>query len=433
MAFLTRLSNNRFKNFSTAKPLFWFLKLWATVINSGVGKEMPLWERKRTRLLNGICTMGFISQFWFVCMYTHETQRVVFWEALQSAVFYIIIIVLNKYSKYNLACHLFCIYNILCYSFFAIAHGSVDGAEYFLLPSGMASMLFFKNTRIIITYLFLNFAAFWICKYSFTALRPMIQLPFNTYVPNQIFLFIVSFLIVYYFRSESNEMEKVLHKQNDAIAAEKIKSDNLLLNILPLETAEELKVSGSVKAKYFEAVTVMFTDFHNFTQISEHMRPEELLKEINYYFSYFDTIISKYDIEKIKTIGDSYMCAAGLPNRNPKHALDVVCAAREIMDFVLQCKAEKIALNQPYLELRIGIHSGPIVAGIVGTKKFAYDIWGDTVNVASRMESSGEEGKINISGACYELVKHKIKCTYRGKINAKNKGMVDMYFVDECY
>lgn len=430
MPSITNSQDTRLNNTFLNKFLNWGIKLWTSIINLGISSNMPLWERKRTRLLNGICAMGFISQFWFVCMYTGRTERVVFWEALQSAVFYLVIILLNKFKKYKLACHLFCIYNILCYSYFAITHGKVDGAEYFLLPSGMASMLFFKKIRIILTYLFLNFAFFWICQYSFKVLKPIFQLPFDTYVPNQIFLFIVSFLIVYYFRSESNKMEKTLHDQNEALAAEKIKSDKLLLNILPSETAEELKATGSVRAKYFNSVTVMFTDFHNFTQISEHMQPEELLNEINYYFSAFDMIIGKYEIEKIKTIGDSYMCAAGLPNKSRTHALDTVRAAIEIMDFVLKCKTEKMALNRPYLELRIGVHSGPVVAGVVGTKKFAYDIWGDTVNVASRMESSGVEGKINISGASYELVKKEINCTYRGKINAKNKGMTDMYLVD---
>jgi len=208
------------------------------------------------------------------------------------------------------------------------------------------------------------------------------------------------------------------------------KNEELLLNILPSETAEELKATGTAEAKSFDEVTVMFTDFKNFTQASEKMNAKELVSEINYIFSGFDKIISKHNIEKIKTIGDSYMCAGGLPVANKTNAVDVVSAALGIQHFMNQLKDEREKENKRSFEIRIGIHTGPVVAGIVGVKKFAYDIWGDTVNIASRMESSGEVGKVNISGATYELVKEKFQCTYRGKIPAKNKGEIDMYFVE---
>jgi class 3 adenylate cyclase len=156
----------------------------------------------------------------------------------------------------------------------------------------------------------------------------------------------------------------------------------------------------------------------------------ELVEEINYCYSEFDRIITKYDIEKIKTIGDSYMCAAGLPVPENNHAENIIRAGLEMQSFMEKNKKEKEARNQIFFELRMGIHSGPVVAGVVGTKKFAYDIWGDTVNTAARMESSGEVGKVNISGTTYELVKDKFSCTHRGKIEAKNKGMIDMYFID---
>jgi class 3 adenylate cyclase len=174
----------------------------------------------------------------------------------------------------------------------------------------------------------------------------------------------------------------------------------------------------------------MFTDFKNFTQASEQMSAEELVREINFYYSEFDNIISRHNIEKIKIIGDSYMCASGLPVVNERHALDVVAAALELQQFMIAQKAEKGARGASFFELRIGIHTGPVVAGIVGHKKFAYDIWGDTVNTASRMENAGEPNKINISGATYEKVKDHFSCTYRGKVEAKHKGLIDMYFVD---
>jgi adenylate cyclase len=218
--------------------------------------------------------------------------------------------------------------------------------------------------------------------------------------------------------------------QRNTIKKGKKRSDDLLLNILPAEVAEELKVKGSAQAKQFDEVTVMFTDFKNFTQFSEKLSPAELVAEIHTCFKAFDDITGKYHIEKIKTIGDSYMCAGGLPVINKTNATDVVHAALEIRQFILDYFDQRIKIGKEPFEIRIGIHTGPVVAGIVGIKKFAYDIWGDTVNIASRMESSGEAGKVNISGATYELVKEKFNCTHRGKVIAKNKGEIDMYFVE---
>ena len=214
------------------------------------------------------------------------------------------------------------------------------------------------------------------------------------------------------------------------ITREKKRSDELLLNILPEEVAEELKEKGSAEARLIDAVTVLFTDFKNFTTITEKLSPNELVAEINECFSAFDLIMEKYGIEKIKTIGDSYMAAGGLPSPNNTHPEDVLNAALAIQQFMHQHKINKEAQGKLYFETRIGIHTGPVVAGIVGVKKFQYDIWGDTVNTASRMESSGVPGKINISGTTYAIVKEKFTCVHRGKIAAKGKGEVDMYFVE---
>ena len=225
------------------------------------------------------------------------------------------------------------------------------------------------------------------------------------------------------------QMEK-LAEQKEIISEEKEKSDNLLLNILPQSTSEELKEHGSARPQYFEEVSILFTDFKGFTHIAENLSPKQLVDEINETFSAFDRITKQHGIEKIKTIGDAYMAAGGLPERNQTHAVDVVTAALKIRDFMQEYHAQKIAKGLPGFEIRLGIHSGPVVAGIVGLHKFQYDIWGDSVNLAARMESSGKVGKVNISEATYQLVKDHFDCTFRGKVMAKNKGEVAMYFVE---
>lgn len=210
----------------------------------------------------------------------------------------------------------------------------------------------------------------------------------------------------------------------------KRKSDSLLLNILPAQVASELKKSGQSKAKRLDNVTVLFTDFKGFTTMSEVLPPEELVAEIHHCFSAFDAIMSKYQVEKIKTIGDAYMAAGGIPVPRENTAKDVVSAAIEMRDFMKKRAEELAEKGRMAFEMRIGIHTGTVVAGIVGTKKFQYDIWGDAVNTAARMESSGMEGKINISNATYELVKNDFNCLSRGKITAKGKGEMEMYFVE---
>ncbi len=227
----------------------------------------------------------------------------------------------------------------------------------------------------------------------------------------------------------NTNLEYKVNERTLDLQSEKEKSDELLLNILPIDIARELKEKGTAQAKKFDSVTVLFTDFKGFSIIAEKMSADELVSEIDFCFKEFDRIIQKYGIEKIKTIGDAYMAVGGLPVVNQTHAADVIKAALEIRDFIEDHKEKNKEQNKPIFEIRIGVHTGNVVAGIVGLKKFAYDIWGDTVNLASRMESSSEPGKVNISGATYELVKDHFNCTYRGKIKAKNKGEVDMYFV----
>ncbi len=212
------------------------------------------------------------------------------------------------------------------------------------------------------------------------------------------------------------------------IKKEKGISDNLLLNILPAEVAEELKVNGKVEPKYFDNVTVLFTDFKEFTKIAERLSANEMVTEINYCFSAFDDIISRHKIEKIKTIGDAYMAAGGI-NDQDCPPCSIVKAAFEMQQFMVERKDTLEKAGRSGFEMRLGIHTGPVVAGVVGIKKFQYDIWGDTVNIASRMEHNGAVGRVNISKATYELVKDKFECEYRGEMEVKGKGQMAMYYV----
>ncbi|MCK5102657.1 MAG: tetratricopeptide repeat protein, partial [Cyclobacteriaceae bacterium] len=234
------------------------------------------------------------------------------------------------------------------------------------------------------------------------------------------FVIVIAFIL---YRNYLNKVKtnKILDKQNHEI-------EGLLLNILPKETAKELQKDGYATPRYYESVSVLFTDFIGFTKIAEGLKPHELIAELNSYFNAFDDIIDKYKLEKIKTIGDAYMCAGGIPTPNTTHPCRIVQAGLAMQEYMEikneQCKK----LGKKPWGLRIGIHTGPVVAGVVGNKKYAYDIWGDTVNIASRMESKGEVGKVNISSATYKLINDNYECQHRGKIAAKNKGNIDMYF-----
>lgn len=221
-----------------------------------------------------------------------------------------------------------------------------------------------------------------------------------------------------------------IEKQKGLVENERDKADKLLLNILPAETAEELKNKGSAAPKAYEQVSVLFTDFTNFTEISSAFAAEKVIEELNICFQKFDEICEKHSLEKIKTIGDSYMVAGGIPTPNLTNPIDAIKAAIEMQTFIEQRHKKLIAKGETYWRMRTGIHTGPAVAGVIGTKKFVYDIWGDTVNTASRMESACEPGRVNISEATYHLVKKEFNCTSRGEIEVKGKGKIGMYFVE---
>jgi DNA-binding response OmpR family regulator len=222
-----------------------------------------------------------------------------------------------------------------------------------------------------------------------------------------------------------------MSRQKTIIEQEKKKADSLLLNVLPESVAKELKETGHVLPCHFPIATVLFADLAGFSKISKGLSPKDLVDELNYLFVGFDLILENNNLEKIKTIGDGYMAAGGLPIPNNSNPVDAVKAGLEMIQFVKRIKRENEKSGKPPWEVRVGIHTGDLIAGIIGKNKFVYDVWGSTVNAASRMESAGELGKVNISGITYQLVKDKFKCTYRGNIEVKNMGKMDLYFCDD--
>ena len=243
-----------------------------------------------------------------------------------------------------------------------------------------------------------------------------------------ILLIIVASLLVLNIRRK--RMNRLLYAKNQELDLEKRKVDELLLKIFPREVVDELKALGKSDIKTYDCVSVLFTDFKGFTQIAEKMPPKLLIQELDECFTHFDEIIRKHNLEKIKTIGDAYMCAGGIPVPNKTNPLDIVLAGLDIQRFMRTRQEEKIASGEKYWQCRLGINTGEVIAGIIGKSKFAYDIWSDTVNTASRTESNGEVQKVNITHHTYNYVKDFFDCEYRGKVKVKGKGVLDMYFVN---
>lgn len=253
-----------------------------------------------------------------------------------------------------------------------------------------------------------------------------------------IFYFLLTGLIIRFMYDQLNlrfartqfSLEQIINTRTEDLIIEKEKTEALLANVLPKNTASEIMEKGKATKIKYNFVTVLFSDIQGFTKIAEEMNPEVLIDELDKFFFYFDSVVEKFSIEKIKTIGDAYMCAGGIPEKNRTNPVEVILAALEMKAYMTRLKQTSEIEGMKYWDIRIGIHTGTVVAGVVGQKKLSYDIWGDTVNTASRMESSGEAGKINISGTTYEFVKDFFKCEYRGKMPVKYKGELEMYFVE---
>lgn len=321
----------------------------------------------------------------------------------------------SLYWPFVLTMQIFLFFNIIGNA------GSLGGAHYYYIPMVLISTILSRNTLTTVIAAGLGvlftagvfaiemFSPQWIMAFA----KPEDRL--NDVVGQFLFVQLLCGITVIILKNHFNE--------------ERNKSEKLLLNILPMHVADELKKYNRVTPMHFNSATVLFTDMVGFTKIAERLSPGELIHELDACFAKFDEIIRQFDMEKIKTIGDAYMAAGGLPDINQSHALDSVLAAIQMQHFMVQMKKDKEAKNQPFWQIRLGIHTGPLVAGVIGTEKFSYDVWGDTVNTASRMESSGAAEQVNISKATYDLVHEYFVCEYRGKLVAKNKGEIDMYFV----
>ena len=298
--------------------------------------------------------------------------------------------------------------------------GSHGGSHYYLIPALVIATILLRNNNIIFVYGFyaiLTLSLFGV-EYYYPQYITMFQTNQDRYLDasfNYAFVQLFTGFLIF-----------ILSRNLDL---ERKKSDKLLLSILPEKIAIELKRNDIVVPVKYETVSVLFTDIAGFTRIAEKMNPEELVSELDHIFSVFDSIVKKHNVEKIKTIGDAYMAAGGIPVANKTNAVDTVLCAIEFQEYMKFLQAKKKFEEKPFFELRIGIHTGSVVAGVIGHEKIAYDIWGDTVNTASRMESSGIVGEINISSSTYDLVKELFLCEHRGKVSAKNKGEIDMYLV----
>ncbi len=311
-----------------------------------------------------------------------------------------------------------------------ITHGGFSGGSGVVLAAFLAPLgtLMFASLRTARRAFFAYLAALLIA-----GIWEYVAQPAPNNLPPEVHLLFFEFNFAFTAAVAYFLMEGFLKNKASLLAlvqAEHEKADNLLLDILPAETAQELKEKGIVQAKSYPVATVMFTDFVGFSAFARTLTAEELVEQIDFYFRAFDDIVARHGLEKIKTIGDSYMCAGGIPAPTPDHVYNILRAALEIRKFVADHRDKKLEQYGYPFDLRIGIHTGPVVAGVVGSSKIAYDIWGETVNIAARMEQTCDPHQINISEATYAYIKNDFECIYRGRFEAKHVGEIEMYFVN---
>lgn len=300
----------------------------------------------------------------------------------------------------------------------------------YLYYAGLLPILMYMYDFIRLRFVYACVGA-WALTFTYIVVAyTMNSVPFPILLSNSFVLFTINIIgMVSCYLAESQIRQNfaqtcLLVVRNQEIRSQHELAESLLLDILPAEIAHELQSKGMVDPRYYEDVTILFTDFKGFSISTEHMAADDLVSRLNDYFTAFDNICSQYGMEKLKTIGDSYMCVGGMPTRNASHAVDAVLAAFEMIEAVEQ----RMKPSDPGWTVRIGLHTGPVISGVVGIRKFAFDVWGESVNLASRMESSGIPNRINLSGSTYSRVKDFFECEHRGMIATRNKREYDMYF-----
>lgn len=409
------------------------MSAWSDFLSNAFGfSEESVEAQTQKRISIELAVFAFISGIGYNLIYGYLIFPEKNYVSIASLVFFLLAIAFYYFTKNYEA------YKIIILSIFIVfgliaqvsLGGFVDGSGVVLctiLPA-LGALIFgdFKLARIFF-YLFIIAciaAGAWEYLYGNEAYRFPKHISLIFFVGNFVSIGAICFFLVQSFYLKMTDYQKEL-------SVEKEKSESLLLNILPPSISEELKNAGEAKARGYASATVIFTDIAGFSKMSKLLTPGELVLQLDTYFRVFDDIMEKHNIEKIKTIGDAYLAVAGIPDESFIHAESAINAALEMQEAVKRIYNEG-KVRQPF-ELRIGVHSGPLIAGVVGKKKFTYDIWGNTVNIASRMEQHGKPGQINISESTYNLVQHKFKCTSRGKISAKNVGELEMYFVEKCF
>lgn len=395
----------------------------------GFSEESPE-EQTQKRISIELAVFAFISGIGYNLIYGYLIYPEKNYVSLVSLVFFLLAIAFYYFTKNYRA------YKIIILSIFIVfgliaqisLGGFVDGSGVVLctLLPALGALIFgdFKLARIFF-YLFIVaciVAGTWEYLYGTEVYRFPKHISLIFFVGNFTSIGAICFFLIQSFYLKMTDYQKEL-------SIEKEKSESLLLNILPPSISEELKNGGEAKARGYASASVIFVDIVGFSKMSKLLTPGELVLQLDTYFRVFDDIVEKHNVEKIKTIGDAYLAVAGIPEESFTHASDAVAAALDMQKSVAIINKQGI-IRQPF-QLRIGVHSGPLITGVVGKKKFTYDIWGDTVNIAARMEQHGEPGQINISESTFNLVQHKYKCTPRGKISAKNVGELEMYFVEK--
>jgi len=418
-----------------------------SIITIGETNQLSALEKRKLHLINGICLLSIVIVIIYLIYFIYKK---LYFAVLPDAIGFLAFVLplyFNAKGKYNTSKIAFSIGSYLFFAILCVMYGKTSGTIYTFIMAAIFPQFLFDNKKIIFLLFLTGFGFFIFFHFYYYVYYTSIaekEVNDTLYFFNVLSLFVVTYILVKQFKYENETYQNIILTQNDAltqqkeeieaqrdiIEAEKQKSESLLLNILPEEIVQELKISGQATPKDYALASVLFADFKGFTQIAEQLTPQQVIEALNTCFLAFDEICDTHNLEKIKTIGDCYMCAGGVPNANITNPTDTVKAALEMQKWMVNWKEEKMSKGEKAWEVRIGIHSGEVIAGVVGKNKFAYDIWGDTVNLASRMESSGEVGKVNISEITYELIKDKFDCTHRGAVKAKNKGEIAMYFVE---